>query len=432
APPSVDVAAFRLMGLAVVSRLASRYAIRVELRRNVEGGTVAQVTLPASTVVLPPVHSRDQQITRPRQPLAVEQAPFAPAGRGEPTVGAGRTASATLTEQWRSAAPAPWQAPEQARDTTAPVQAGGLAGTHPAAPAQPAFTSGGFSAGGPTVAYPTVDPLPKRVPGGEATAGTSALPVGPVAGAPAITGLSAGLPGARGAGFGTDPNAGRGLGAGLAATAPAAPAAPITPRPELPAEAPIFREMEAVWFRSHGNEATAIFTRPDFSQSAQQTGGTPAAGTPTPAPQAAARGPKLPTRTPGSTATPPPAQSAPSSYGPPATPPTTPPAAPVAEPPPAAAPIDPSAWRTAADEGWSRASQAAEPAAAGTTRSGLPKRVPQAQLVPGGIEPRAGRDRSRRTPDEVRGLLSAYHRGVQRGRSAGTDQNSTSTKETSR
>ncbi|MEU6074369.1 nitrate- and nitrite sensing domain-containing protein, partial [Micromonospora sp. NPDC047074] len=32
APPSVDVAAFRLMGLAVVSRLASRYAIRVELR----------------------------------------------------------------------------------------------------------------------------------------------------------------------------------------------------------------------------------------------------------------------------------------------------------------------------------------------------------------------------------------------------------------
>ncbi|SCL66166.1 Signal transduction histidine kinase [Micromonospora eburnea] len=37
APPTVDVAAFRLMGLAVVSRLASRYGIRVELRRNVEG-----------------------------------------------------------------------------------------------------------------------------------------------------------------------------------------------------------------------------------------------------------------------------------------------------------------------------------------------------------------------------------------------------------
>ncbi|WP_174530466.1 hypothetical protein, partial [Micromonospora maritima] len=97
-----------------------------------------------------------------------------------------------------------------------------------------------------------------------------------------------------------------------------------------------------------------------------------------------------------------------------------------------AAPIDPEAWRTAADEGWTRASRAAEPTTGGTTRSGLPKRVPQAQLVPGGIEPKSGRDRSRRTPDEVRGLLSAYHRGVQRGRTAGADPTSTSTKETNR
>jgi len=88
------------------------------------------------------------------------------------------------------------------------------------------------------------------------------------------------------------------------------------------------------------------------------------------------------------------------------------------------------AWRTIADEGWSRASQAAEPASGGTTRSGLPKRVPKAQLVPGGIEPQT-RERTRRTPDNVRGLLSAYHRGVQRGRAAGSDPNSTSSKETS-
>jgi hypothetical protein len=40
-----------------------------------------------------------------------------------------------------------------------------------------------------------------------------------------------------------------------------------------------------------------------------------------------------------------------------------------------------------------------------------------AQLVPGGVETAvAGSDR--RTPDSVRGLLSAYHRGVQRGRDA--------------
>jgi hypothetical protein len=77
------------------------------------------------------------------------------------------------------------------------------------------------------------------------------------------------------------------------------------------------------------------------------------------------------------------------------------------------------AWRTAADEGWHRATAAAAPPDAGKTRSGLPKRVPQAQLVPGGVQS-GPRDATRRTPDEVRGLLSAYHRGVQRGRTAGS------------
>jgi hypothetical protein len=62
---------------------------------------------------------------------------------------------------------------------------------------------------------------------------------------------------------------------------------------------------------------------------------------------------------------------------------------------------------------------AAEPPDAGTTRSGLPKRVPQAQLVPGGVQT-GPRNQNRRSPDEVRGLLAAYHRGVQRGRTAGS------------
>jgi hypothetical protein len=72
-------------------------------------------------------------------------------------------------------------------------------------------------------------------------------------------------------------------------------------------------------------------------------------------------------------------------------------------------------WRTRADDGWAAARAAANPPVAGRTRSGLPKRDPQAQLVPGGVnsEPLA---RGRRTPDEVRGLLSSYHRGVRRGR----------------
>ncbi|MEV5207042.1 nitrate- and nitrite sensing domain-containing protein [Micromonospora sp. NPDC053740] len=443
APPSVDVAAFRLMGLAVVSRLASRYGIRVELRRNVEGGTVAQVTLPAATVVLPTNRGREQVLTRPRQPMAVEQAPLSPAGHAEQFAGAA-TAAATLPDQWRTSTPAPaqWQSPLNSRDTTPAVQAGGYTGPRstmppapaapapaaPLPPAQPAYGNGaGASLGSPTVAYPTVDPLPRRgsAPDTADTAdgrGAQGLPVGPVAGPSTVA-----------------PPA-----------VPSVPAAPVSTRPDFPAEAPIFREMEAVWFRSHGDDATAIFTRPNFDEPPAPAttaaadaglrtgyGGSPSAGS---VPAASPARPKLPTRTPGSSGTD--GTATPGADGLGATmdgfgartsaPPTyTPaPAGRTAPPAPAPAPApDPAAWRTAADEGWSRASRAAEPAPAGTTRSGLPKRVPQQQLVPGGIEPKSGRDRSRRTPDEVRGLLSAYHRGVQRGRTAGTDLNSTSTKE---
>ncbi|MGX6606879.1 sensor histidine kinase [Micromonosporaceae bacterium Da 78-11] len=72
-------------------------------------------------------------------------------------------------------------------------------------------------------------------------------------------------------------------------------------------------------------------------------------------------------------------------------------------------------WHTAADEGWQAARAAAEAPVDLTTTAGLPKRTPMAQLVPGGVD-RGGNSVERRTPEGVRGLLSAYHRGVQRGR----------------
>ena len=61
-----------------------------------------------------------------------------------------------------------------------------------------------------------------------------------------------------------------------------------------------------------------------------------------------------------------------------------------------------------------------------TTTAGLPKRTPMAQLVPGGVD-RGGNPAQKRTPEGVRGLLSAYHRGVQRGR---TKEQSTNPEET--
>ncbi|HEV7963486.1 MAG TPA: sensor histidine kinase, partial [Actinoplanes sp.] len=72
-------------------------------------------------------------------------------------------------------------------------------------------------------------------------------------------------------------------------------------------------------------------------------------------------------------------------------------------------------WETAADEGWQAARAASEVPVDTTTTAGLPKRTPMAQLVPGGVD-RGGNSVQRRTPEAVRGLLSAYHRGVQRGR----------------
>jgi hypothetical protein len=74
-------------------------------------------------------------------------------------------------------------------------------------------------------------------------------------------------------------------------------------------------------------------------------------------------------------------------------------------------------WPSVADDGWSAAEAALTPSDGGTTDTGLPRRVPMAQLVPGGVEG-ASTVSERRTPESVRGLLSAYHRGVQRGRSA--------------
>ncbi|GAA1934833.1 nitrate- and nitrite sensing domain-containing protein [Streptomyces sodiiphilus] len=58
----------------------------------------------------------------------------------------------------------------------------------------------------------------------------------------------------------------------------------------------------------------------------------------------------------------------------------------------------------------------------GTTSSGLPKRVPRANLTEHSTEqqPVQGGPQISRDPDEVRGRLSNLHRGVRRGRGAGT------------
>ncbi|MGP3986380.1 nitrate- and nitrite sensing domain-containing protein [Streptomyces sp. 3N207] len=72
------------------------------------------------------------------------------------------------------------------------------------------------------------------------------------------------------------------------------------------------------------------------------------------------------------------------------------------------------------DERWNRAGQLRAPQSGGVTSSGLPRRVPRANLVEGAAEDsRQGGPSVSRAPEDVRGRLSNLHRGVRQGRTAG-------------
>ncbi|MFI7598505.1 nitrate- and nitrite sensing domain-containing protein [Actinoplanes sp. NPDC049681] len=418
--PDVDVAAFRLMGLAVVSRLAARYGIRVELRANMEGGTVAQVILPNSIVVLPN--------NRPLDPPSRgnRQLDTAPGAWNDPMqLGRGSAATATLP----AIAPEPWQPrPEDGYPrsvsglpaVSAPPAPQPEAPAHPQLPLQPSQRPGAGE-GFPTPNRPALPkrgiddrpPLPTRVAqsaeppqasaydAGNAGSPTMAYPIMQPASPPADDGLAVPRPMSRDA---------NGWGAALAAMPPP-PSPPARARPEeRPEAAPIFLQMQQSWFKGHDGEIAEEWSMPTagYAPPPNQSA-SPAAVAPPPAPVSPAVAP----------ASPAPASPAPARQN-------------------GSLPVDAGqdggnqsvprprrsaedAWRTAADEGWQRAMAAAEPTVNDTTRSGLPKRVPQAQLVPGGVQT-IPRNQTRRSPDEVRGLLSAYHRGVQRGRTAGSEE----------
>jgi signal transduction histidine kinase len=357
-PPTVDVAAFRMMGLAVVGRLAARHQMRVELRPNPDGGTITVVTLPTPVLILPRLRGREPVLPRPRTVLAVERGPsaeppgwpmpslpgLAPGGDGgrldEMPVSAGASLGPATVNGWSH---------NNATDTNGkwPVPA-----TVSVAPASPVIDALGYPSG--TQRQVTADET---------------------------------------------------------------------------AELPIFRAMEAVWFRSHStsDELSASAFRPAATATSQQTASRPTVSAsyltaPTAPMSPAAPAPMAPPPAPSRGM--PPAPSVPPAASPPPVVPAAAPApAPVPPPPQATSAVrrDPvtgdESWRTVADDGWRAAAAASQPVTSGTTRSGLPKRVPAAQLVPGGVDQRPANPTSRRTPEEVRGLLSAYHRGVQRGRS---------------
>jgi len=73
---------------------------------------------------------------------------------------------------------------------------------------------------------------------------------------------------------------------------------------------------------------------------------------------------------------------------------------------------------SAADEGWDAAAAAADPAIGGTTSAGLPKRVPQANLIPGTATPEPVMPAPVRSAASTRERFASFQRGIREGRAA--------------
>ncbi|MFI8088686.1 nitrate- and nitrite sensing domain-containing protein [Streptomyces sp. NPDC086080] len=83
------------------------------------------------------------------------------------------------------------------------------------------------------------------------------------------------------------------------------------------------------------------------------------------------------------------------------------------------------AWRSSPnDELVRQAERVRQPAAGGVTTSGLPRRVPKANLVPGTAQQQSHQSGPQvsRAPDDVRGRLTNLRRGIAQGRQAGSAQ----------
>nr|MDT0658002.1 nitrate- and nitrite sensing domain-containing protein [Micromonospora sp. DSM 115978] len=487
-PPQVDVAVSRMMGLVVVARLAARHGVKVELRPGSDRGTVADVTMPTAVLVPRALSGRAQQGSfaaangggqpapgQPQRPtfpapLALESAPAAPrtvehdptpapAGRpfDPPPLNGGLTRSggppARAMPAWsdltgaragmnggsaftprpasngRGGEPLPQRrALEEAEGETGNGGPGsGIPRQIPTNPEARPF-GGAESMAPPVPSAPPAQPVsappisapPMRTAPPAQTRPDVAPPVWPPVSSPEREPATPAVPERLAAALD--------MTAELPRVARPSPATPVTAPPPAPAapqarfadetmELPIFRELESAWFRTRrpaSEEAPGApqpATSPPAESAAQFVTADATGGTGQPV-SASVTGRPAPVATPAPTG---PTGGAGTSPG-------------------GASPgygaggrrgdATSGSWTTAADDGWRAASAAADARAAETTSTGLPKRVPMAQLVPGGVE-KPTNSVQRRTPEAVRGLLSAYHRGVQRGRSHPSDEQPT-------
>ncbi|GAA1913793.1 nitrate- and nitrite sensing domain-containing protein [Streptomyces sodiiphilus] len=462
-PPTVDVSVSRRMGLFVVGRLSLRHGIRIQLRPSDTGGTTALVMLPAEVA---------------------QGGPGGPGRTGAPASGAaGNGAQATTTLQRESAPPRRAGGEQQVGSGPARGQVPGTP-ERPALPSRPGGASGPGTPGGRSGpgSFGGAPSVPEQGPGGvrggpaagrppaggqrpswanedtgqipvgrdmadgprghdEPSTGEYARPAGPslFGSAPGdrmpppperyqqpAPGDSAGYGSRSGYGqeqsvFGDGQDLGRGrpqgagqdygqaqdrpeYGGGQTGEYPAPaqpqprrapeelPPAPAEPQ-RAPERTPIFEEMESTWF----GRARRIAEAPPAVSSRESAGSPPPRPT---APEGARPGPSA-------SASPPAAQRQTESAQ------------------PAAQNRDSGAqWRPSPnDERWRQAEQLRQPAAGGVTTSGLPKRVPRANLVAGTAQTQQSTPTGpqvSRAPSDVRGRLTNLRRGIQQGRQAGS------------
>ncbi|MFK0248563.1 nitrate- and nitrite sensing domain-containing protein [Amycolatopsis azurea] len=88
------------------------------------------------------------------------------------------------------------------------------------------------------------------------------------------------------------------------------------------------------------------------------------------------------------------------------------------EPEPVSAVEETDAWNFGSDEGWKAAQAVSQSVPSRTTSAGLPRRRRGEQLLPGSAGPPAGAvtPRPQRDAHDVRGRLSSFQQGIQRGR----------------
>jgi hypothetical protein len=93
-------------------------------------------------------------------------------------------------------------------------------------------------------------------------------------------------------------------------------------------------------------------------------------------------------------------------------------AAPATAAPATAAPAtEAPAWTSPGDDGWRAAAAIVTPNVGGTTSAGLPKRVPQANLVPGSASDQPARTATMSEAAEIaRNRLARFQRGSRRAR----------------